>query len=99
MYGLFNVPEVSCTEWHPFTFTSALSEDFIEFHFRRVGKWTAKVHDLLESKFNTSVPSGIKAAPVVKFEGPLGASSQGFSYYSVIVLVGADIGITPRMIR
>jgi len=46
MYGYLNVPEVSRTEWHPFTFTSDPSEEFIEFFFRPVGDWTRKVHDL-----------------------------------------------------
>lgn len=87
MYGVLNVPEVSRTEWHPFTLTSAPPEDYIEFHFRRVGKWTGKVHDLLESR--------IANPPTVRVEGPIGASSQGFGDYAVIVLVGAGIGITP----
>jgi len=92
MYGYLNVPQVSRTEWHPFTFTSDPSEEFIEFHFRPLGpgSWTRKVHDLLESK-------GIKDAPVIKLEGPIGASSQGFLDYSVVVLVGAGIGVTPMV--
>mmetsp|Transcript_15135 Transcript_15135/g.32858 ORF Transcript_15135/g.32858 Transcript_15135/m.32858 type:complete len:592 (-) Transcript_15135:397-2172(-) len=95
MYGVLNIPSISRTEWHPFTLTSAPSDEYIEFHFRRVGKWTGKVHDLLAAKVDDSQPSGIKEAPVVKFEGPIGASSQGFSEYSVIVLIGAGIGILP----
>ncbi len=97
MYGYLNVPQVSRTEWHPFTFTSAPSEEFVEFHFRPVGDWTRKVHDLLESKSDVREPTGIKDAPVIKLEGPIGASSQGFSDYSVVVLVGAGIGVTPMI--
>ena len=33
----------------------------------------------------------------MKVEGPIGASSQGFSDYPVIVLVGAGIGVTPMI--
>ena len=32
-----------------------------------------------------------------KVDGPMGASSQGFSDYEVVVLVGAGIGITPMV--
>ncbi|CAB9524713.1 generating NADPH oxidase heavy chain subunit [Seminavis robusta] len=32
---------------------------------------------------------------VVKVEGPIGASSQGFKDFPIIVLVGAGIGVTP----
>jgi len=95
MYGFINVPEVSCSEWHPFTFTSAPSEDFVEFHFARAGNWTGKVHDLLGERADPNEPAGIKDAPVVKVDGPIGASSQGFKDYSVVVLVRAGIGITP----
>lgn len=98
MYGFINVPQVSRTEWHPFTFTSAPTEDFIEFHFARVGRWTEQVHDLLESnKANPSEPSGTNGTPVIKVDGPIGASLQGFRDYSVIVLVGACIRVTPMI--
>ncbi|CAB9528475.1 oxidase homolog protein B [Seminavis robusta] len=34
---------------------------------------------------------------VVKVEGPIGASSQGFVDYPILVLVGAGIGVTPMI--
>ncbi len=43
MYGLLNLPEVSLTEWHPFTLTSAPSDEYIEMHFRNAGDWTKKL--------------------------------------------------------
>ena len=97
MYGVLNVPQISRAEWHPFTLSSAPSDEYIEFHFRRMGRWTGRVHDLLESKADDGDSSGIKDAPTVKVEGPIGASSQGFSDYSIIVLVGAGIGVTPMI--
>ena len=97
MYGVLNVPQISRTEWHPFTLSSAPSDEYIEFYFCRVGRWTGQVHDLLAMKVDGSESSGIKDAPVVKLEGPIGASSQGFSEYSTIVLVGAGIGVTPMI--
>jgi len=97
MYGVINIPEISRFEWHPFTLTSSPSDDYIEFHFRKVGRWTQAAHDLLESKADDKEISGIKDPPIVKVEGPIGASSQGFSDYPVVVLVGAGIGVTPMI--
>lgn len=115
MYGFIQVSKVSRLEWHPFTLTSAPCEDFIEFHFARVGDWTAKVHDLLEELVSskadeegagqimttaTSTPEAPALTPpnvVIKVEGPIGASSQGFTDYPILVLVGAGIGVTPMI--
>jgi len=97
MYGFLNVGSVSKTEWHPFTFTSGESDEYIEFHFRKVGDWTGKVYDLLQSRADDRLPAGIKGPPRMKVEGPIGASSQGFSDYATLILVGAGIGITPMI--
>ena len=97
MYGSLNVPQISRTEWHPFSFTSAPSDEFVEFHIRPAGDWTKKVKDLLESKADIRELTGVKDPPVVKVEGPIGASSQGFSDYPIAVLIGAGIGITPMI--
>ena len=73
------------------------SENFIEFHFKNVGDWTGNVHYLMGSVYDEREPTGVrpnKKPPVVRVEGPIGASSQGFSDRSVVVLVGAGIGIT-----
>jgi len=107
MYAFINVPKVSSYQWHPFTLTSAPHEDFIEFHFCQVGDWTTGVHDLLE-KITTDISIRFKDQAnnlnvptvqdlVVKVEGPIGASSQGFSDYPILVLVGAGIGVTPMI--
>jgi respiratory burst oxidase len=110
MYAFINVPKVSCLEWHPFTLTSAPCDDFIEFHFARAGDWTGHVHDLLEdlcadplteeegqSNSNQAVSTAIPKDLVVKVEGPVGASSQGFSDHPIVVLIGAGIGVTPMI--
>jgi respiratory burst oxidase len=104
MYGFIQVPKVSCLEWHPFTLTSAPCEDFIEFHFARAGDWTGAVHDLLEDlapkqdEEGEETPKTVSSSNlVVKVEGPIGASSQGFSDYEIVVLVGAGIGVTPMI--
>lgn len=106
MYGFIQVPKVSRLEWHPFTLTSAPCDDFVEFHFARAGDWTGRVHDLLqnlapESDDVEGTKSTQKAARpkdiIVKVEGPIGASSQGFADYPIVVLVGAGIGVTPMI--
>jgi len=108
MYAFLNIPSVSRSEWHPFTLTSAPSDDYIEFHFRQAGDWTKKAHDFfdnfpsapstgLEEGPQRLVPKDIDSTTIVKVDGPIGASSQGFSDYPVIVLVGAGIGVTPMI--
>jgi predicted ferric reductase len=107
MYAFINVPKVSSIEWHPFTLTSAPHEDFIEFHFAQVGDWTKSVHSLLKGAVMhdgtaASRDDGGYDIPsmrdlVVKVEGPIGASSQGFSHYPILVLIGAGIGVTPMI--
>jgi predicted ferric reductase len=42
------------------------------------------------------VDLGILVNPSIRVEGPFGASSQGFSEYPIVVLVGAGIGVTVR---
>ena len=107
MYAFINVPKVSSIEWHPFTLTSAPHDDFIEFHFAQVGDWTKSVNSLLQGAVMhhgtaASRDGGGYDIPsmhdlVVKVEGPIGASSQGFSHYPVLVLIGAGIGVTPMI--
>jgi predicted ferric reductase len=101
MYAFINIPAVSRLEWHPFTLTSSPADDFIEFHFSRIGDWTGAVHDLLEDMCDKDEEVSDKNADfkglVVKVEGPMGASSQGFGDYPIVVLIGAGIGVTPMM--
>jgi respiratory burst oxidase len=90
MYAFLNIPSISSTEWHPFSLTSAPGDDFIEFHIRSVGDWT---NALLKTFQN----GGEKAMETTKVfvDGPLGASSEGYLDYDIVVLIGAGIGITP----
>ncbi|CAB9514877.1 oxidase homolog protein [Seminavis robusta] len=43
-----------------------------------------------------AIPTGITDM-VVKVEGPMGASAQGFKEYPVVVLIGGGIGVTPMI--
>lgn len=93
MYAFLNIPAVSCVEWHPFTLTSAPYEDHLEFAIAAVGDWTKSSRDLLG---DAALGDG-DAYPRVKVEGPMGAASQDFSKFPILVLVGAGIGVTPMI--
>lgn len=91
MYAFLNIPSVSCVEWHPFTLTSAPHEEHISFAIKAVGDWTKGARDIFVDVAKHD------SYPTVKVEGPIGASSQGFSDYPVVVLIGAGIGVTPMI--
>jgi predicted ferric reductase len=129
MYAYINVPQVSRFEWHPFTMTSSPSDSYIEFHVRRAGGWTGKLHDLLQEckaaelgkvEMNSGTDSTegddsdaeftkspTSSSPmqlhtclsdlVIEVEGPIGAPSQGYSNFPIVVLVAAGIGVTPMI--
>jgi predicted ferric reductase len=46
MYANLNIPYISSVQWHPFTMSSAPSDDYIEFHIRPVGDWTSELFKL-----------------------------------------------------
>ena len=55
-------------------------------------------NDIEESFSDNARRNNDRYWPVsVRVEGPLGASSQGFEHFPVVVLVGAGIGITPMI--
>jgi respiratory burst oxidase len=101
MYAFLNVPKISRLECHPFSLTSAPYENFIEFHCARAGDWTGRLYDLVEAITNDGEAEGKKTGQdsnfVMKVEGPIGASSQGFKDYPIVVLIGAGIGVNPMI--
>lgn len=88
-YIVLNVPELSTFEWHPFTLTSAPDDDFLSVHIRAAGDWTNSLHALMRK----SEKSG--SFPNVKVDGPVGAPTQDYLHYSVVLMIGAGIGVTP----
>ncbi|KAA6420141.1 MAG: hypothetical protein FRX49_09990 [Trebouxia sp. A1-2] len=46
-YAYLNVPQISWAEWHPFTITSVPSDEYIMFHIKSAGDWTALLHDCI----------------------------------------------------
>jgi len=96
MYAFLKIPAVSRVEWHPFTLTSAPHEDHLEFAIQAVGDWTKSMRDVLgDVSLEASDADG--TYPGIKVEGPIGASSQDFSKFPILVLVGAGIGVTPMI--
>lgn len=49
MYANLNIPHLSMVQWHPFTLSSAPSDDFVEFHIRPVGDWTTELYLLAKA--------------------------------------------------
>ena len=102
MYAFINIPAISRFEWHPFTLASAPSQEHIAFYIKCGGDWTKKAKQVLkeceaEASDLRASHRGVVDCPVVRVEGPIGASSQGFSDHEVVVLIGAGIGITPMI--
>jgi FAD-binding domain/Ferric reductase like transmembrane component len=105
MYAFLNVPQISRIEWHPFTLTSTPDDPFVEFHFASIGDWTDAVQSYLLEQIQAAKHEnggedgnggGGAAGTAIslesvqfKVDGPMGASSQGFMDFEVVVLVGA----------
>ncbi|XP_031490238.1 respiratory burst oxidase homolog protein C [Nymphaea colorata] len=106
-YMFVNCAAVSPFEWHPFSITSAPSDDYLSLHIRTLGDWTSQLKTvfsevcqppdngksgLLRADHNqTSHPS----FPRVLIDGPYGAPAQDYKKYEVVLLVGLGIGATP----
>mmetsp|Transcript_19750 Transcript_19750/g.59654 ORF Transcript_19750/g.59654 Transcript_19750/m.59654 type:complete len:963 (-) Transcript_19750:862-3750(-) len=48
MYTFVNVPDISVTEWHPFTISSAPGDPYVSVHIQAVGDWTKKLHEIMK---------------------------------------------------
>ena len=106
---LLNVPEVSTTQWHPFTITSCPFDPYISVHIRQVGDWTralgdalgagptqAKEYDNLDNlgMFEiTLMPN--QEMPAIRVDGPYGAPAEDVFDNEIAVLIGTGIGVTP----
>ena len=87
----------SSLEYHPFTLTSAPHEENLSVHVRAVGPWTRN----LRKSYDTDSPhvrraeNGRILLPKLYLDGPFGEGHQDWYKYSVSVLVGGGIGVTP----
>ncbi|KAF0708589.1 hypothetical protein As57867_006280, partial [Aphanomyces stellatus] len=79
-----HVPVVHPREWHPFSIV-AEDQDHVTVHIQACGDWTRRLYDLVHPNL------------FVKIDGPIPAPAVSVHKYSVAVLIGAGIGITPYL--
>ncbi|MCJ1428129.1 hypothetical protein MMC29_006037 [Sticta canariensis] len=104
-----NVPDVSTTQWHPFTITSCPFDEYISIHVRQVGDFTRALGDALGAgpsqakEYDTLDPQGIyeialqngQSMPDIRIDGPYGAPAEDVFDNEIAVLIGTGIGVTP----
>ena len=90
-YYFVNFPEISYTEWHPFSVSSGPREDSIELHIRNLGDHTGEVVALSKKLAPSKRPTWIR------IDGPYGKQDFNFRRYPVVFLCGGGVGITPVM--
>lgn len=92
-YVFLQCPVISRLEWHPFTLTSAPSDDYISVHIRRVGDWTNALAKACFIDDNiTPTPDQL---PIMTVDGPFGTATEDVFTYKVDVFIGTGIGVTP----
>ena len=104
MYVNVNIPSLARFEWHPFTLSSCPSDDYVQFHIQCVGDWTNKLSRAVqefstESLHEASTTGSLGEQIEIRLEGPFGTPAQEVRDYSVVVLIGAGVGVTVRADR
>ncbi|MCO5547333.1 hypothetical protein L7F22_000781 [Adiantum nelumboides] len=107
-YIFLNCPTVSTLQWHPFSITSAPTDDYVSVHIRTLGDWTQDLKRVFSEVCEPpmSDKSGLlrkdcelgkheRTMPRILIDGPYGAPAQDYKKYDVMVLVGLGIGATP----
>ncbi|KAG8533715.1 uncharacterized protein KY384_001456 [Bacidia gigantensis] len=105
---LVNVPEVSTTQWHPFTITSCPFDSYTSIHVRQVGDWTRALGDAVGAGPTQVSECGLDAdgmyeialmpnqeMPAIRVNGPYGAPAEDVFENEIAVLIGTGIGVTP----
>lgn len=104
-YIFVQCPAVSPFEWHPFSITSAPSDDYVSVHIRTLGDWTRELKRVFSEACEPPAgdKSGLlradattkKSLPKLLVDGPYGAPAQDYRKYDILLLVGLGIGATP----
>ncbi|BCS24362.1 putative NADPH oxidase (NoxA) [Aspergillus puulaauensis] len=103
------VPEVSNTQWHPFTITSCPFDEYVSIHVRQVGDFTRALGDALGcgpaqardlegldpmGMYEVALENG-QQMPKLRVDGPYGAPAEDVFENEIAVLIGTGIGVTP----
>ena len=103
------VPEVSNTQWHPFTITSCPFDPYASVHVRQVGDFTRALGDALgcgpaqakdlegldpHGMYEVALQNG-QSMPTLRIDGPYGAPAEDVFENEIAVLIGTGIGVTP----
>lgn len=103
------VPEVSDTQWHPFTITSCPFDPYVSVHIRQVGDFTRSLGDALGcgpaqardlegldpmGMYEVALQNG-QMMPTLRVDGPYGAPAEDVFENEIAVLIGTGIGVTP----
>ncbi|KAI8899190.1 FAD-binding domain-containing protein [Globomyces pollinis-pini] len=91
-------PEISSTEWHPFTLTSSPFDDHLSIHMRVVGDWTMSFAQQLGGRFGSKEEQHLQPArtlPKVLIEGCFGQPSNGILNQEIAILIATDDNVIP----
>lgn len=102
-------PDVSTTQWHPFTITSCPFDPYVSVHVRQVGDFTRALGDALgcgpaqakdlegldpNGMYEVALQNG-QVMPQLKIDGPYGAPAEDVFENEIAVIIGTGIGVTP----
>ena len=96
-YAFLNIPAISTLEWHPFSISSAPSDDYTTFHVKNMGKgtFTGKLFELAQTMGQSDVLTLQQSQELaVSVDGGYGRPFDP-SQYDEVILCGGGIGITP----
>ena len=88
-YVFVNFPELSISEWHPFSVASSPNDECVDLYIRALGDHTKKIVEYAESC------EAEDKQVLIRSDGPYGDLSFNYRRYGNLLLAGGGIGITP----